>query len=270
MRTLAALSLSLALIAGAAQAGCNGSPAPCEIGDGTYHAVLPEGATGPLPALILLHGFTGQGEDVIRFPPVVEVALKRGYAVIAPDGLLRPNGPGRTWGFHPDRPARRDEAAFIMAVADDAAARFGVQRERMLLAGFSIGGSQVSYLACAHPDAFAAYAPVAGNFWRPHPTGCTGPVRLFHTHGLADKTVPLEGREVASGFRQGDVQVALGIWRTTNGCKTDAEKTRIAIFDVQRWTACAPGAEVRFALHDGGHSIPVGWADMALDWFEGL
>lgn len=270
MKFLSALALMSALIAGAAHAGCNGSAAPCEIDGGTYHVVLPEGATGPLPALILLHGFTGQGEDVIRFRPVVEVALERGYAVVAPDGLRRPNGPGRTWAFHPDRPGTRDEIAFIMAVADDAVARFGVQRERMLLAGFSIGGSQVSYLACAHPQAFAAYAPVSGSFWRPHPAGCAGPVRLLHTHGLADTTVPLEGREVAPGFRQGNVYEAMEIWRATDACGAVPARNSTAIFDVQRWGACAPGADLIFALHGGGHRIPDAWANLALDWFEGL
>jgi polyhydroxybutyrate depolymerase len=144
-----------------------------------------------------------------------------------------------------------------------------VQRVRMLLAGFSIGGSQVSYLACAHPDAFAAYAPVAGSFWRPHPAGCAGPVRLLHTHGLADRTVPLEGREVASGFRQGNVYEAMQIWRATDACGAVAARNSTAIFDVQHWGDCAPGSDLIFALHDGGHSIPEGWADMALDWFEG-
>jgi polyhydroxybutyrate depolymerase len=268
MRGLLAAAVSLALSAGAATAGCNDAAAACEIAEGTYHIVLPKDATGPVPAIILLHGFTGQGADVIRFRPVIDVALAQGYAVIAPDGLPRPNGPGRTWGFHPDRPARRDEAAFIMAVADDATRQFGLRRDRMLLAGFSIGGSMVSYLACAHPDAFAAYAPVAGSFWRPHPTGCAGPVQLLHTHGLADRTVPLEGREVAPGFRQGNVYDAMGIWQATDGCKAKARQDRISIFTVQHWTDCTADAQIVFALHDGGHSIPEGWADMALDWFE--
>jgi polyhydroxybutyrate depolymerase len=51
-----------------------------------------------------------------------------------------PLGWGRSWDFHPDRPATRDETVFLIALADDAAARFGLQRDAMLLAGSSIGG----------------------------------------------------------------------------------------------------------------------------------
>ena len=36
------------------------------------------------------------------------------------------------------------------------------------------------------------------------------------------------------------------------------------------WTGCAPGSALTFVLHPDGHEVPAGWADMALDWFEGL
>jgi polyhydroxybutyrate depolymerase len=266
-----ALTLTSALVATVATtaaADCNGAADPCELANGTYHIVLPEGATGPIPAILLLHGYGGEGLGTIRNKAMVSLMLGRGYAVIAPDGQPRDNGEGRSWDFHPDRPATRDETAFLIAVADDAAARFGLKRDEMLLAGFSIGGSMTSYVACAAPEAFAAYAPVAGSFWRPHPTGCAGPVRLLHTHGKADRTVPLEGREIMPGFVQGNVFEAMEIWRATNGCSPSDQTESLGIYTVEHWTECQPGSDLRFALHEGGHSIPKGWAQMAVDWFE--
>jgi polyhydroxybutyrate depolymerase len=258
----------MAVLAAPAGADCAGAAEACQIPGGTYHIVLPDGAASPVPAILLLHGYGGEGVGTIR-NKMVDLMRERGYAVIAPDGQPRQNGEGRSWDFHPDRPATRDETAFLIAVADDAAARFGLQRDRMLLAGFSIGGSMTSYVACAAPGAFAAYAPVAGSFWRPHPKGCAGPVRLLHTHGTADRTVPLEGREIMPGFVQGDVVEAMEIWRATNGCATTGRTETPGIYRVQHWETCRPGSDLRFALHDGGHSIPKGWAPMALDWFEG-
>lgn len=265
-----ALSAIAALHATTAAADCNGNPNPCQIASGTYHIVLPDGATGPVPAILLLHGYGGEGLGAIRNKGMVNLMLARGYAVIAPDGQKRDNGRGRTWDFHPDRPATRDETAFLIAVADDAAATFGLQRDKMLLAGFSIGGSMTSYVACQAPDAFAAYAPVAGSFWRPHPTQCAGPVRLFHTHGTADRTVPLTGREIMPGFVQGNVFEAIDIWRKTNDCPhADAGLSETqGIYTIRHWTNCLPETDLQFALHDGGHSIPKGWAQMAMDWFE--
>ncbi len=256
---------------GVAHADCGPEAGACKIAGGTYHIAVPDGANGSVPAILLLHGYGGEGLGLIR-NKMVSLMTGRGYAVIAPDGQPRDNGDGRSWDFHPDRPATRDETAFLIAVADDATARFGLQRDRMLLAGFSIGGSMTSYVACARPQAFAAYAPVAGSFWRPHPDHCAGPVRLFHTHGKADRTVPLEGREIMPGFVQGNVFDAMDIWRTTDGCQSDKpDATRsLGIYVIEDWTRCAPGATLSFALHEGGHSIPKGWAQMAIDWFEAL
>ena len=267
---ICALSVMTAVWATVAAADCNGAPVPCRLANGTYHIVLPEGATGPVPAIVLLHGYGGEGVGVIRNTGMVSVMLARGYAVIAPDGQPRQNGKGRNWDFHPDRPATRDETAFLIAVADDAAAKYGVDRDAILLAGFSIGGSMTSYVACNAPQAFAAYAPVAGSFWRPHPAACAGPVRLLHTHGTADQTVPMTGREIMPGFVQGNVFEAMEIWRLTNGCPSAvADRTNVVgIYTVQHWTGCKPGSDLQFALHDGGHSIPKGWAEMAMDWFE--
>jgi polyhydroxybutyrate depolymerase len=278
MRTCIPLAVGLAFAASAAMAECNGGSAPCKIDrgadrgidGGTYHILLPPGAAAPVPAIMFLHGYGGEGAGTIRNKAMVNLMLDRGYAVIAPDGQPREDGKGRSWDFHPDHPAARDETAFLIAVADDAAARHGVDRDRMLLAGFSIGGSLTSYVACAKPDAFAAYAPLAGSFWRPHPDSCAGPVRLLHTHGLADRTVPMTGREIYPGFVQGNVLEAMEIWRATNGCtakEPDAEES-LGVYDIQRWTSCEPGVRLDVALHAGGHSVPKGWAEMAVDWFE--
>ncbi len=254
-------------------AGCGADPAPCTIPEGSYHIVLPETpAPGPIPAVIFLHGAGASGGAMLTMGDVAATITARGYAFIAPDGLPRP-GRGAGWSFRPGDTALRDEPAFFAAVKADAARRFGLDTSRMILSGFSIGGSMTHYTACANPDAFTAYAPVAGAFWRPHPTGCTGPVRLFHTHGWTDTTVPLEGRPLRNGtIRQGDTFTSLEIWRATNGCDYGAadQFETTGPFMRRRWTRCTDGSALEFALHPGSHSVPKGWATMMLDWFEGL
>ena len=273
MKAAAILCIALGLSFGAdmALAGCNGDPQPCTLANGSYHIVLPNESGAPAPAVVFIHGYGSSGEGSLRNTGMVSTFLARGYAVIAPDGQPREGRPGRSWDFHPARPARRDEAAFIQAVADDAAARFGLDRSIMLLAGFSIGGSMTSYLACAAPDAFRAYAPVAGSFWRPHPEACAGPVDLLHTHGWKDSVVPLEGRVINANFVQGDVFEAMQIWRNANGCRLQPEHFETkGTFRIRSWTNCISGARLDFTLHPGGHSVPPGWSDYTLDWFEAL
>jgi polyhydroxybutyrate depolymerase len=271
---IAALAVAgLFCLTNQAVASCGSSPDACTIPTGSYHAVLPPAADGPSPAVLFLHGWGGDGKGTLTNRGMVDALIARGYAVIAVDGSPREGRTGRGWNFRADHQGR-DDVAFADAVADDAAIRFGLDRDRMVLAGFSVGGSMVSYTACATPDAFSAFAPISGSFWRPHPAACTGPVRLFHIHGWTDGTVPLEGRRIRSaGIQQGDVFQAMEIWRAANGCTKPNPDGFDTIGDTQlrRWDeSCAPGSSLVMALHPDGHKIPAGWADMMLDWFEGL
>ncbi|MEM9317494.1 MAG: PHB depolymerase family esterase [Pseudomonadota bacterium] len=277
---ICAAALSLAA-SSAAQAVCGPDvEAACELENGTYHIELPETPEGA-PALMFLHGWGSSGQGSLSMRGMVETALARGYAVIAPDGVPREGRSGLTWNFHPLREHSRDEPAFLASVRDDAAARFGIDPSAVVLAGFSIGGSMTAYAACAAPGDFAAYAPLSGNVWRPHPTRCEGPVRMLHVHGWTDGTVPLEGRILGGAgggidanepgvFAQGDVFQALELWRLTNACQHNARNfAQTETYWIRSWSDCSPGAELTFALFHGGHGIPPGWADLVLDWVEG-
>ncbi len=226
---------------------------------------------------MFLHGWGSTGMGSLGNRRWVPQALAAGWAVIAPNGMPRTGRSGRQWAFHPDWPRARNDIAFLQAVRDNAANRFDLDPDRIALGGFSIGGSMTHYLACAAPDAFAAYIPVAGAFWRPHLEGCNGPVRLLHTHGWRDTTVPLEGRVVRgadaldpNALIQGDVFFAMQLWRAENGClqlRGDRFETD-GPFWRRSWDRCTPETALELALFDGGHTVPAGWIDIALPWLE--
>ncbi|MEO1103949.1 MAG: alpha/beta fold hydrolase, partial [Pseudomonadota bacterium] len=198
MRTSVLAAALIAAMASPATAACGGPDAACETPLGSYHVALPDG-DGPFPAFIYFHGAGGNGRGIAD-APMAKALTTMGYAVIAPNGLERPDsrfGPG--WYFRPESPAKRDELAFTRELIGDIVARHAVDPDRIVLTGYSIGGSLVWYLACQDADLASAYAPFAGGFWRPHPADCNGPVRLLHTHGWRDQTVPLEGRPLRSG-----------------------------------------------------------------------
>ncbi len=263
-------------VSGAPAAACGTAEAPCEIGARSYVIEQPEVPAEGRPALIYLHGFGGSGAGAMRNRGMVDAALARGYAVVAPDGLPMSGGrSGHRWAFRgSDQGA---EFAFLTELRDDLAARFDLGADRMLLSGFSNGAFMVAYLACQDPGAYPAYAAIAGGFWRPHPEGCVGPVKLHVTHGWVDGVVPLEGRILRGGSRdapgavvQGDIFRTLEIFRLANACRLN-RPDRFDDIDgywTRTWESCAEDAALEFALHPGGHSIPRGWADLALDWFE--
>ena len=278
VRTLIVATTAAIVFAAGPGAACS-TDTPCEVPNGTYHIALPDGAEEPVPAIVFLHGYGGSAEGVMRNAGMVDAMLARGYAVIAPSGLGIEGRRGGSWSFHPNIGGNRDEVAFLTDVRDSAVDRHGIDPERMVLSGFSLGGSMTAYLACAAPDTYSAYAPLGGNFWRPHPESCAGPVRMHHTHGWRDETVPLEGRVLRgadsrdpNALIQGDVYEALSIWRETNACyqlRADRFETT-GPFLRRAWDRCAPGSALEFALFPGGHVIPDGWANLVIDWFEDL
>lgn len=254
-------------------ASCGDAQTPCETPLGTYHIATPD-TPGPHPAFIYFHGAGGNGASQMD-AEWAQTLLDRGYAVIAPNGLERPNsrfGPG--WFFRPESPGLRDELDFTRELIADVTEKHAIDPDRIVLTGYSIGGSLVWYLACADHDLAAAYAPYAGGFWRPHPTDCDGPVKLLHTHGWRDQTVPLEGRPLRNGqIYQGDIFEGFQQWRLENGC----DLLRADTFDTsgrywrRTYTQCDEGTALEFALWPGGHVPPDGaWASFAADWVESV
>ncbi len=270
LKTLAAILLPSAP-AWANGPDCGAPGAPCAADGGVYYIARPAG-DGPHPAVIYMHGYGGRAEVVISNRSLVDPILARGYAVIAPQGLPRWEGDkGGAWNSRL-APDNRDDVAFLGALADRAAAEFGLDRRRTLAAGFSGGGMMAWRLACDTPENFAGYAAISGLLWRPLPEMCAGPVRMLHVHGWRDKVVPIEGRSVAGGaLTQGDLFAGLAMLRLANGClrdDPDAYGMRDEML-LRTWNDCAAGSDLTLALHPGGHKTPPGWPDMAIDWFEG-
>lgn len=264
-------------LAGAATAGtCGDAATPCTVPLGTYQAAVPEAALKPgetRPTVLFFHGAGGLGTSVLEPGSYLRPFVEAGYVVLGANGLMRPgNAFGTGWSFRPESPKQRDELAYAKEVLDDAVQRFAIDRKRVLVSGFSIGGALVWYLACQEPGLGAAYAPIAGGFWRPHPTSCAGPVDLLQTHGWRDRTVPLEGRPLRGGeLVQGDIFEGLQLWRKVDGCdaiRPDTFETN-AVFWRRSWTSCKSGRELSLALHPSDHDdVPREWAGMARAWFE--
>lgn len=236
----------------------------CQVAGGYYRLVLPRRAEPdrPVGAIMFFHGYQGSAEEVIADAGLGAVAERLGVALIAPAGA------GRSWSF-PGSPARhRDEFAFVAAVLDDATGRFPLDPAQIMASGFSQGGSMVWYLACRMPRRFAAFAPIAGAFWMPLPRDCVGPPpNLIHVHGTADSTVPIAGRSLRGGYRQGDLFESFAIL-APGGC-TASWSAAVSHPGPPGAPACrlAPGCggagRLELCLHAGGHFADPAWVERA-------
>lgn len=258
----------LVLPATAQTVGCGGVDTPCAVDGGAYHMALPLGV--PRGIIMHLHGAGASGRQMLG-SGMGRAAVARGFVFVAPDGFHPGMRFERNWSVRATNSTfQSDDAVLLRTVLTDVRRRTGLDFARVLLSGFSRGGSMVWDMACHDPSFADAYAPMAGAFWDDLPETCAAPVALFHTHGWNDRTVPLEGRSLRGGtIIQGDVWASLKVLRETNGC--DARQPERNSFDgdywFRHWTDCARG-NIQLMLHKGGHGAPSGWAVRMIDWFE--
>ncbi|MEM9231778.1 MAG: polyhydroxybutyrate depolymerase [Pseudomonadota bacterium] len=251
---------------------CGAPELGCETAGGIYHVAVPD--TDRPPMVLYLHGYGGSGASAVRNQGFARRFTDRGYALVSPSGQIDPDERfRRDWDVDDGYPMPRDDVSFLSAVITDAARRFDLDGERVLVTGFSRGGSMVWDFACAAPEAATAFAAVAGGFWEPIQPDCAGPTHLHHSHGFTDPMVPLEGRAVhfeGIDFVQGNILKGLDTWRRENGCEGRADDSLIEgeVWE-KRWTACAAGS-LTLRLTPGGHGLPDGWTGLVLDWFEAL
>ena len=271
LRSLVFAALGLVLLAASCATNTRAKAPTYKVENGSYHILIPEGGA-TAGAVMHLHGAVATGRRALR-SDLAKEALRRGYALIAPngehaDGRFRNNWAVRARGSS----FARDDVAFLRDVLRDVRERHNISTDRLLLTGFSRGASMAWDIACHDPDMATAFAPIAGAFWTELPSGCERPVDLYQTHSWTVKIVPLEGRVIPNSVLvQGDLWASLFVLRDLNGCS--ARQPERAVIEGDRWwrywTDCAEGS-ITLMLHPCAHRIPDDWPVEALDWFEGL
>lgn len=244
--------------------------APCQVSGGEYYLSYPPDWDGeaPLPAIIFYHGHNSSGLSPLRSRGLRESFVDRGYLLISPNGVARPNGV-RAWPARPGHGGGRDDVAFTLKMLDDVIATAPLDKDRIIVSGFSAGGSMAWMMGCYAGDRFAAVISVAGALRRPAPDGlCPNPSpRALQVHGFADKQVPFEGRGIRD-WHQGNVHQTLALFRASNNCRSNPNDITVSEnWRTRHWRTCRNG-DLAFVEHDGGHGLPRGWTNLAVWWFE--
>jgi polyhydroxybutyrate depolymerase len=225
--------------------------------------------------MVYLYGSGGHTVSVTSHPLFQSTIVDRGYLLIVPAALgmtysggIRDSG----WSLRNEPRQARDEIAFLRQVLEDAARRFPVDRNRILIAGQSRGGFLTWEIACHAPELGSAFASHAGGYLGDLPRRCQRPVRLLETHGLSDDVVPMTRRaRFSGGAALPALDESLGLMSRTNSCAATglgAEAADFFRFERRSWGGCLPGSSLDLMLHPGGHAMPWIWFRAILDWFE--
>lgn len=218
-----------------------------------------------LPALVVLHAAAATKEVTFERLHLKPAADAAGVLIVVPEASLRdPRQPPdlrrnpRMWNDGSGRGRQSmigvDDVGYLDAVLDDVVAKGGVDRTKLMVTGYSMGGSMALRYAGERPDRVAAVGSVAGHLWS-EPKGRLPPLLLIA--GASDPLAPLDGAEGKRPMREEPAR-----WATAAGCTDVSTESKpadgLTRFD---WTGCPAGITVRLLIVAGlGHQWPGGEA----------
>ena len=124
----------------------------------TYKLYIPPGSTGRvLPLVVMLHGCTQNPDDFAAGTGMNERARTQGFYVLYPAQAQDAN-PSRCWNWFKHNHQRREggEAALIAGMCRAVTQQYGMDAQRVYIAGLSAGGAMAAIVADLFPETFAA------------------------------------------------------------------------------------------------------------------
>lgn len=210
--------------------------------DGTSRSCVvhvPDGIEKPA-VVFFLHGAGGNGPGFANDTKGNTTADREKFIAVYPSGV------GGNWDYNSDG---SNDFKFMFALIDTLDARYQVDRDRLYVAGFSMGGGMCFALGCRYSEVFAAIAPVsaAGSACTPDRK-----IPVLLTFGTKDMYPPA------------NYMTSLERWAAFDGCTADPEITSPYPADNSQsvvtrisYGPCDEGTYVvADSVHNGGHGWP--------------
>lgn len=230
----------------------------------------------PVPLLIDLHGFTGDGPSQSLFSFMQAAAETRGVAYVAPNGLLDSSG-SRFWNASSAccnfGGSQVSDVDYIQSLIEEISSKVAIDKSRIYLFGHSNGHFMSYKFACSTEGVVTAISGLAGAMDIDPRTCNNKPMNVLHIHGTSDATISYEGGAIL-GNRYPSAEKSVAQWALVNSCT----KPREAEFELlssmqgpetsQITYTCAKKSLELWRINGGIH-VPVldeGFALKTLDW----
>jgi polyhydroxybutyrate depolymerase len=251
-------------------------------GDRPVTVNLPSDISKPSPLLIMLHSASTSGAHQERYMKLGPVAKKLGMIYIAPDGTVGADG-RRVWNAAKSCCQKTgspvDDIAFISSLIDEIAAKVPVDRSRIYMIGHSNGAFMSLAYACT-TGTVASVVSLAGALDTDYRCASKKPFALLHIHGVADKTIKIDGG-ILNGHSYTSARETIQAIAAANGCHQSAISQ--ATLSKKDFDPSIPGAETTvetmsgcaapityWRIARGVHSphLPKDYAEQVLSWIQ--
>ena len=205
----------------------------------SYLGYVPTNLGENQPLLISCHGMNQDAAYQKGMLDIKSVADAGKFLTIFPEGE------GKSWDIGGDK-----DINFMKKLIDEMVTKYKIDRNRVYLSGFSMGGMFTYHAMNRMPDLIAAFAPISGySMGGTNINSKVRPLPVIHTHGTGDDVVVFSG-----------VQGAMNALIAHNGCSKTAKvekKYRNAPHITRHtWSGGKDGVEVvLMEMADKGHWI---------------
>ena len=175
-----------------------------------------------LPLVLLLHGFTSSGPEILKYTGLTGLVNSRKYLLVAPNGSKTPTGT-QFWNATPACCdfyfQKSDDAQFLTTVIGKVSKKVAVDRKRIYIIGHSNGGAMAHRMACEHSNLIAGIVSLAGpTFDKRSECQPKLPVSVLQIWGTSDEVLNYKGGKLFDVPYPG-AQKSAQNWATINQCK---------------------------------------------------
>lgn len=205
---LAVTVVSLFLLSFQSNAQTTTISVPGQTNARTIFVYAPSGIAQNRPLVISMHGLNqdiNYQKGQAKWEQVADTAK---FVVVYPAGE------GNSWDINGTK-----DTDFILAIIESMVTRYGIDRNRVYVSGFSMGGMNCYNVANKIANKIAAIGPVSGYLFG-NTVASSRPMPIIHVHGNADDVVHYEPYQNQQG-----VVAMLKKWRDWNQCPSSGTRT---------------------------------------------
>jgi len=244
----------------------------------SYIYFTPKSLPKNAPLVVVLHGFTSNAENIMKYSAFNKLAEEEQFAVVYPQGTKDKKG-NTFWNVGYDFHANLniDDTGFVIALVKKLQDQYSLSNTNTFVTGMSNGGEMCYLLLCRYPTVFKAVAPVAGTMMESFFDDCTSPPSspILAVFGTDDTTTNYEGD---MGNKDGwgayqSIPYIIDFWaNAVNAQKMEKEtfpnkvKTDSSFVVREKYYNESDKNELQFyKVIGGGHDWPGAWGNMDID-----
>lgn len=201
----------------------------------TMNVYAPKNIEKNRPLIIQMHGMNQDApyqQNAAKWEPIADTAR---FVVVFP------NGENKAWDISGNK-----DVNFLKAIINEMYNKYGIDKKRVYVSGFSMGGMMSYHAANKMGDMIAAIAPCSGGGG----ASTSRPMPIIHTHGTTDDVVNYNGT----------VNTLKG-WVSYEKCSANSTKysqypvgKASSAASLEVWTGCQGNSEIRLLTIAGkGH-----------------